>query len=62
MKKQRLHNVSYDLQYYDGYPNSTASISRQWLSRQHQMSAEGVYDNTKTGSLCMVACQVLGNG
>jgi hypothetical protein len=61
MKKQRLHNVSYDLQYYDGYPNSTASISRQWLSRQHRMSAEGVYD-TKTGSLYMVACQVLGNG
>ncbi|CAL4955174.1 unnamed protein product [Urochloa decumbens] len=55
--KQRLLNVSYDLQYYvmnsSGNGNSPHQLRR--------LSAEGVYD-TKTGSLCMVACQQVTTG
>ncbi|CAL4974756.1 unnamed protein product [Urochloa decumbens] len=52
--KQRLLNVSYGLRYQ--VMNSTAKSP---LIRR--ISAEGVYD-TKTGSLCMVACQQVTNG
>lgn len=44
MNSQRLLNVSYDFQY------TVADVKRR-------INAEGVYD-TKTGSLCIVACQV----
>ncbi|OEL22298.1 hypothetical protein BAE44_0016683 [Dichanthelium oligosanthes] len=53
VNRQRLLNVSYSLQYQAAYVNSSAN-SAQLVS----ISAEGVYD-TKTGSLCMVACQVI---
>ncbi|KAJ1284768.1 hypothetical protein BS78_03G230400 [Paspalum vaginatum] len=65
VKKQRLLNVSYDLQWqyhqaaylnYSSYVNNNSPQPR--LTR---ISAEGVYD-TKTGSLCMVACQAVVNG
>ncbi|CAO2178783.1 unnamed protein product [Urochloa humidicola] len=52
--KQRLLNVSYGLRYY--VMNSSANSHQL-----RRISAEGVYD-TKTGSLCMVACQKLVNG
>uniref|UniRef100_A0A804UFZ3 RING-type E3 ubiquitin transferase n=1 Tax=Zea mays TaxID=4577 RepID=A0A804UFZ3_MAIZE len=48
--KQRLLNVSYDI-YYVG------KWSLESFHRRH-ISAEGVYD-TKTGSLCMIACREL---
>ncbi|KAF8676321.1 hypothetical protein HU200_047199 [Digitaria exilis] len=49
VNKQRLLNVSYSMQYH-------AANSPQL----RRISAEGVYD-TKNGTLCMVACQVIGN-
>ncbi|RLM99682.1 hypothetical protein C2845_PM06G01830 [Panicum miliaceum] len=48
--KQRLINVSYDIYYVGNW-------SLESFHRRH-ISAEGVYD-TKTGSLCMIACRVL---
>ncbi|CAN6332128.1 unnamed protein product [Urochloa humidicola] len=48
--KQRLINVSYDIYYVGNW-------SLESFRRRH-LSAEGVYD-TKTGSLCMIACQEL---
>ncbi|CAO2183274.1 unnamed protein product [Urochloa humidicola] len=52
--KQRLLNVSYALRYH--VMNSSANSPQL-----RRLSAEGVYD-TKTGSLCMVACQQVTNG
>nr|CAB3477926.1 unnamed protein product [Digitaria exilis] len=49
VNKQRLLNVSYSMQYH-------AANSPQL----RRISAEGVYD-TKNGTLCMVACQVIGS-
>ncbi|KAK3138040.1 hypothetical protein QOZ80_5AG0363690 [Eleusine coracana subsp. coracana] len=46
--KQRLINVSYDIYYVGNW-------SLESFHRRH-ISAEGVYD-TKTGSLCMIACR-----
>ncbi|KAL6845290.1 hypothetical protein ACP4OV_024785 [Aristida adscensionis] len=59
MKKQRLLNVSYDLQYEAQvrYVNASA-VSPVTMSPPRRLSAEGVYD-TKAGTLCMVACQVV---
>lgn len=48
--KQRLINVSYDIYYVGNW-------SLESFRRRH-ISAEGVYD-TKTGSLCMIACREL---
>ncbi|WVZ99563.1 hypothetical protein U9M48_044836 [Paspalum notatum var. saurae] len=48
--KQRLVNVSYDIYYVGNW-------SLESFHRRH-ISAEGVYD-TKTGSLCMIACREL---
>jgi hypothetical protein len=48
--KQRLLNVSYDIYYVGNW-------SLESFHRRH-ISAEGVYD-TKTGSLCMIACREL---
>jgi ubiquitin-conjugating enzyme E2 O len=50
MMKQRLMNVSYDIYYVGNW-------SLESFHRRH-ISAEGVYD-TKTGSLCMIACREL---
>ncbi|GJM93582.1 hypothetical protein PR202_ga10148 [Eleusine coracana subsp. coracana] len=60
MEHRWLMNVSYDLQYYAAgwHLDSSANLSRQWLSRQQRISAEGVYDTT-TGSLYMVGCQLI---
>ncbi|GJN18085.1 hypothetical protein PR202_gb05206 [Eleusine coracana subsp. coracana] len=60
MKHHWLMNVSYDLHYYAAgwHLDPSANFSRQWLSRQERISAEGVYD-TKTGSLYMVGCQLI---
>ncbi|CAO2170990.1 unnamed protein product [Urochloa humidicola] len=52
--KQRLLNVSYSLRYHVMNSTSNSPLVRR-------VAAEGVYD-TKTGSLCMVACQQLVNG
>lgn len=46
VNKQGLLNVSYSLEH------RVASVNGKW----QRISAEGVYD-TKTGSLCLVACQ-----
>jgi ubiquitin-conjugating enzyme E2 O len=53
VNKQRLLQVSYTLRYHVAYTNSSANSPRL----MQRIFAEGVYD-TKTGSLCMVACQV----
>ncbi|KAL6845407.1 hypothetical protein ACP4OV_024902 [Aristida adscensionis] len=53
MSTQRLLNVSYDLQYRVENVGSSPATRQQ-----RRVSAEGVYD-TKTGFLCMVACQVM---
>ncbi|KAL6614742.1 hypothetical protein ACP70R_037012 [Stipagrostis hirtigluma subsp. patula] len=57
MSKQRLLNVSYDLEYRVQYVNSSANMSSVTTSSWRRFAAEGVYD-TKAGTLCMVACQV----
>ncbi|XP_066381792.1 uncharacterized protein [Miscanthus floridulus] len=56
--KQRLLNVSYNLEYQVASGNLSANVSPLKMSPQLQrVSAEGVYD-TRTGSLCLVACRL----
>ncbi|KAF8676320.1 hypothetical protein HU200_047198 [Digitaria exilis] len=52
VNKQRLLNVSYTLRYDRTHVSGTNS------PQLRHISAEGVYD-TKNGTLCMVACQVI---
>nr|CAB3477927.1 unnamed protein product [Digitaria exilis] len=52
VNKQRLLNVSYTLRYDRTHVSGTNS------PQVRHISAEGVYD-TKNGTLCMVACQVI---
>ncbi|WVZ69292.1 hypothetical protein U9M48_018102 [Paspalum notatum var. saurae] len=60
--KQRLLNVSYDLQFQQAaYLNYSHVKNNSPQPRRTRISAEGVYD-TKTGSLCMVTCQAVANG